>query len=87
MEKYRRNSRTISGRLHDEMVMMDIEQGKYFSLNPVATRIWDLLENPMTPEEICGHLAEEYEVEMLQCRAEVGELVKEMERLGLVVIG
>ena len=45
--KYVRNSKTISGRLHDEMVMMDIEQGKYFSLNPVATRIWDLLESPL----------------------------------------
>lgn len=87
MERFTRNSRTISGRLHDEMVMMDIEQGKYFSLNPVATRIWDLLENALTIDEICGYLADEYEVEMLRCRAEVGELLKEMERLGLVEIG
>ena len=47
MAKYIRNSRTISGRLHDELVMMDMEKGKYFSLNPVATRIWDLLEKPL----------------------------------------
>lgn len=87
MERYTRNSRTISGRLHDEMVMMDIEQGRYFSLNNIATRVWDLLENPLTPEEICIHLADEYEVEMTKCRAEVGELLKEMERLALVKIG
>lgn len=87
MERYTRNSRTISGRLHDEMVMMDIEQGKYFSLNNIATRVWDLLEKPMTLDELCGHLADEYEVEMLRCRAEVGELLKEMEKLGLVEIG
>ncbi len=87
MERYTRNSRTISGRLHDEMVMMDIEQGKYFSLNNIATRVWDLLEEPMTLDELCGHLADEYEVEMPKCRAEVEELLKEMERLGLVEIG
>ena len=81
---YRRNSRTISGRLHDELVMMDMEQGKYFSLNPVATRIWDLLEKEMTPDELCAVLTEEYDVEPGQCMEEVTELLEEMEKLGLV---
>ena len=53
MTKYLRNSKTISGRLHDELVMMDISLGKYFSLNATATAIWELLENPMTREEVC----------------------------------
>jgi predicted RND superfamily exporter protein len=82
--KYTRNSRTISGRLHDELVMMDLEQGKYFSLNPVATRIWDLLEKEMTLDELCALLTEEYDVESNQCMDEVRELLEEMEKLGLV---
>lgn len=85
--KYSRNSRTISGRLHDEMVMMDLDQGKYFSLNPVATRIWDLLERELTVEELCVLLREEYEVESRRCFDEVSELLGEMERLGLIVAG
>ena len=84
--KYTRNSRTISGRLHDELVMMDLEQGKYFSLNPVATRIWDLLEKEMTLDELCAVLTEEYDVESGQCIDEVGELMSGMEGLGLVII-
>ena len=84
--KYTRNSRTISGRLHDELVMMDLEQGKYFSLNPVATRIWDLLEKEKTLDELCALLTEEYDVESNQCMDEVGELLSGMEGLGLVVI-
>jgi predicted RND superfamily exporter protein len=82
--KYTRNSRTISGRLHDELVMMDLEQGKYFSLNPVATRIWDLLEKEKTLDELCALLTEEYDVESNQCMDEVRELLEEMEKLGLV---
>jgi hypothetical protein len=82
--KYRRNSKTISGRLHDELIMMDIDQGKYFSLNPVATRIWDLLENPMNTGELCSVLTEEYEVGKEQCREEVERYLGEMVRLGLV---
>lgn len=87
MAYYIRNTKTISGRLHDELVMMDIDKGKYFSLNPVATRIWDLLETPMTEEDICSQLITEYDVETEQCIKEVRELLDEMALLGLVTAG
>lgn len=83
--KFIRNEKNISGRLHDELVMMDIDKGKYFALNPVATRIWDLLENPLAIDELCTLLLEEYEVSIEQCTEEVAELLKEMVRLGLVL--
>ncbi len=82
--KYVRNSRTISGRLHDELVMMDIEQGKYFSLNPVATRIWDLLEEQMTMEEICIDLQEEYDIDKETCKNDVQSYLSEMVKLRLI---
>ena len=85
MIRYIRNSKTISGRLHDELVMMDIGQGKYFSLNPVATRVWDLLENPLSLDELRGRLMEEYEVDIEQCRAEVTQVISEMVKLGVVL--
>lgn len=85
MIQYCRNTKTISGRLNDELVMMDIQKGKYFSLNPVATRIWDLLEKPLTLDELCALLMEEYEVEEEQCRREVAEVIEEMVRLGLIL--
>jgi len=84
MIKYIRNRRTISGRLHDELVMMDPEQGKYFSLNPVATRIWDLLEQPVELTELCRSLAEEYEVNSETCQAEVTEWLDQMIKMGLI---
>lgn len=82
--RYARNNRTISGRLHDELVMMDLDQGKYFSLNPVATRIWDLLDNPLSTGELCMILVDEYDVEPERCCLEVDEHLQEMIRLGLV---
>jgi len=85
MTKYLRNSKTISGRLHDELVMMDLDKGKYFSLNPVATRIWDMLEKPLPMDTICGMLMDEYEVDAVQCREEVTQHLEEMVRFGLVI--
>lgn len=85
MKGYQRNNETISGRLDDELVMMDIQKGKYFSLNPVATSIWDLLEKPIALDAICNQLREEYEVGADQCRAEVEACLNEMEQLGMIL--
>ena len=83
--KYIRNPKSISGRLEEELVIMDIEKGKYFALNPVATRIWDILENPLTIDQLCEFLMQEYEVSEEQCREEVKEVIGEMVKLGVVV--
>ena len=85
MFKYIQNRNTIAGRLSDELVMMDIDKGKYFSLNTVATCIWDLLDVPLSLDELCARLMEEYEVDPNQCRAEVTEVVNEMVKLGVVL--
>lgn len=85
MTNYMRNSKTISGRLHDELVMMDLDQGKYFSLNPVATRIWDLLDKSKDEDDICSVLLDEYDVEPEQCRKEVGEVLGQMVKLGIII--
>lgn len=85
MKRYYRNTNTISGRLSDELVMMDIEKGNYYALNPVATRIWDLLETPMGTEELCITLMEEYEVDRERCTSELTELLSEMVKLQLVI--
>jgi hypothetical protein len=85
MDRFRRNNNTISGRLKDEIVIMDIDRGKYFTLNPVATRIWDLLENSLTQEEICNILINEYEVDFKQCIREVQEVMTELVDSGLII--
>jgi len=79
-----RNPETISGALHDQLVMMDIQQGKYFALNPVATRIWELLETPLNLEALCEKLLDEFDVTPEQCRLDVQEHLAEMQKLGLV---
>ena len=84
MKTYRRNQETISGQIDDEIVMVDIEKGSYFSLNPVATRIWELLEQPLTLDGLCDQLLTEYDVSAEECRADVAEHLTQMQTLGLV---
>lgn len=84
LKKYYRNNNTIAGRLEDEFVMLDIDRGKYFSLNPVASRIWEILELSRGLDEICEKLREEYDVEEIKCRTETKNCLSEMVELGLL---
>jgi hypothetical protein len=71
MEKYSRSSNIIDGELDDNQVMMHLEKGKYFGLNPVGKRIWELIEEPKTFSEIEKQLLLEFDVSEEQCRTEV----------------
>lgn len=86
MALFIRNNETISGQLNDDLVMVDIEKGSYFSLNSVATRIWELLENPLSPESLYDALLAEYDVTPEQCRTEVNEYLEKMKELGLIQV-
>jgi len=86
VKKFIRKEDTISGQLHEELVMMDIDQGKYFALNPVATRIWELLENELTLDELCNLLLDEYDVGEEQCKKEVKEHLEEMVKMKLIEV-
>lgn len=71
--KYIQNKEIHTTELGDTLMMMSVQSGKYFELNPVSKRIWELADQPQTEEEIVKQLLEEYDVEESQCRAEVTE--------------
>lgn len=71
MEKYYKNSHIIDGELDNQQIMMHLEKGKYFGLNPIAKRIWDLLNKPLSIDEIVQVLLSEFEVPLDKCKSEV----------------
>jgi hypothetical protein len=55
----------------EEGVMLNVAAGKYYGLNAVAARIWELLEQPMTVAQLCAKICEEFEVDRQTCEAAV----------------
>ena len=78
-----RNPSAISSELDGEAVILDMESGKYHSLDSTGTRIWTLLEDKITLDEIVLQLIGEYSVEREQCTTEVEEFINRMVDLGL----
>lgn len=67
----KRNEAITATDIDGDKVMMDLDQGKYFALNEVSGRIWDLLAQAHTPEWLIDQLLQEYEVTPEACEAEV----------------
>jgi hypothetical protein len=68
----------------EEAVMMSIEAGRYFGLNAVGARIWELLETPRTIAELCERIAEEFEVDVDSCGPDVVKFTDSLIDNGIV---
>ena len=65
-----RNPSLVHTELDGHTMMMSIEAAKYFTLNPMGTRIWQLIEQPMAAGDVVVALEREFAIDVEQCRAE-----------------
>jgi len=56
-----RSPEPIAAEVGDGLVMLSVQEGKYFSLNPTAAAIWRRLESPMRVGELCDHIVDEFD--------------------------
>jgi hypothetical protein len=92
MENISKSSRVVvaedvvSCDLAGEAAILDVKEGIYYGLNPVGARIWNIVQEPTTVDEILKVLLEEYDVELEECRRDVCDLIKELLDKGLVMV-
>jgi hypothetical protein len=55
-------NQAVVSRVGAETVLLHLENGTYYGLDPVGTRVWELLQGSSTLGAICDVLHEEYGV-------------------------
>ena len=70
--------------LEEESVLLNLNTGEYYAMNQVATRMWKLLTELGSPDEVLTSVVAEYEVSHEQARQDLLELIKEWKSSGLV---
>lgn len=73
-----RDPELYAAQLDGETVMMNLETSRYYGLNRVGSRVWELLAQPMSVSELCGTLQDEFEVTPEACEQEVAALVQKL---------
>jgi coenzyme PQQ synthesis protein D (PqqD) len=68
----------------DGAVLLDIEQGICFSLNPVGLRIWELLKKRCSLDQIADALGQEFSVPRTQILSDASEFIEALEAKRLI---
>jgi hypothetical protein len=80
------SKRSVACDLDGEMVILNLDSGVYFGLNPVGTSIWSYIQDERPLHGIIDYLLSEYKVGRTQCQTEVVALLQNMAAHGLIDI-
>jgi Coenzyme PQQ synthesis protein D (PqqD) len=53
----------VAAEVDGEVVMLSERAGAYFGLDGIGSEIWQLIEEPRRVSELCGTLAQRYDVD------------------------
>jgi hypothetical protein len=76
----------VSSDLGGEVAILDLKAGVYYGLDAVGVRIWSLIQEPRSVNEIRDILLEEYEVEPERCERDLLGLLRRLAEEGLVEV-
>ena len=82
-----RSSAVKAVRHGDRTVLLDLTSERYFSLDGVAGRIWDLLTEPLSLATLSTAIASEYDAPLATVETDVAELLAGLSAEGLVRAG
>ncbi|MGH9686893.1 MAG: PqqD family protein [Candidatus Acidiferrales bacterium] len=72
--------------LGDEAAILNLKNTTYYGLNPVGTRVWNLVQQSRSVSEIRDALVEEYDVQAEQCERDLLDLLENMREQGLIEV-
>lgn len=70
--------------MNGEVVMMTMEEGNFYNLDDISSRIWSLMEGPIAVADICLQLQALYDVAPGVCERDVLALINDLSKNGLV---
>lgn len=75
----------VTRKLGEETIILNLESGTYFGLDPIGSRFLDLLEVHATIASVIPMMLEEFEVSEVQLERDLLRLSEEMLASGLLV--
>lgn len=77
-------SANLTADFEGDSVVLDLRDGVYYELNEVATRVWELVQAPVSVQTILDTLVVEYDVGLEECEADLATLLQDMVSGGLI---
>ena len=87
--RFAKDSSIVSRKIADEFILVPIRQkagdlDSIYTMNEVATRIWELIDGQKPVEEIRDTMVEEFEVEPAAAEADLMDFLQHLQNVGAV---
>lgn len=76
----------VSVDITEEAIILHLKSGVYFGLDTVGAAIWNLIQEPITVNEIRDALLDEFNVEPERCDHDLLEFTKKLLKEGLIEV-
>lgn len=76
----------VSCELHGEAAILNLKNGKYYTLNAVGARIWELVQSPVEVVSIYDTISREYSVDRGHIEIDIERLIHDLAKNELLVI-
>jgi hypothetical protein len=73
--------------MSDETIVLNVSTGKYHSLDPVATRFFEVLRQSANISAARDELADQYQQPRERIETDLAEFCETLARLGLIEVG
>jgi len=82
----RRKQDQLFSEIDGEVVMLSVENSEYYGMDKIGSRIWQLIEKPVTLKQLIGILLNEYEVPEEQCKEDTLKFIEQLLEKDLVEV-
>jgi len=79
------NEKIIAREIKGETVLLNKENGDYFSLNTIGTEVYNCICNGMETVEIIRFLFNKYNVEFDTLKCDIESLIDEMQKKNILI--
>ena len=69
------------------MALLSIKNGAYYGMDPVGSRVWELIAQPVTASAVCETLLREFNVEKDTCERQVLAFLQQLADADLLEAG
>jgi hypothetical protein len=76
----------LASQIHDESVVLDLGQGKYYALNSVGARSWAIIQSAHSIGEVVDQIVAQYHVSRADCLRDVLAFAQSLADFGLIEI-
>jgi len=76
----------VSCPLGEESAILNLKNTVYYGVNAVGARVWKLLQQPRSVQELRDALIDEYEVDAERCQSDLMALLEKMRSEGLIEV-